>query len=99
MTIQLQAMAYQLQYQHLEHVPIMSLNTAKGSIPHFTYCNAEYDHWSSVMGPDKLPVCVAQLVGLLQFGVIPRHPQKGQAQKWGNWGYLNGVFRTTLYHQ
>ena len=102
-TIQLQALLFQLQYPNAVGVPVVCYNVAPGEAkPLLSFIPADYHAWPQVMLPGQKPVkpiCVAQLVGLLQFGVIPRHPQIGQLKKWGNWGYQAGVFRTTLYHQ
>jgi hypothetical protein len=104
-TIQLQALLFQLQYPNAVGVPVLRYNTAPGQAQSLlSFVPADYHAWPQVMlpgtGKKPTPVCVAQLVGLLQFGVIPRHPQIGQSKKWGNWGYPSaGVFATTLYHQ
>ncbi len=46
-------------------------------------------------------LCVGQLIGLLQFQIIPRHPIKGPAKglKAINWSLAQGTWQTIQYEQ
>jgi hypothetical protein len=99
-TVQFQALLFQLQYPHADGVPVVTMNLAnEESQTLWSYTPGEYTKWPHIFGIDLKPACVLQLTGLLQFECVPRHPQKGQRVKWINWGYRDGVFRTKLYHQ
>jgi len=64
----------------------------------FTYATSGSNNWAH-FDVDGDACCVLTIVGLLQFGMIPRHPQKGVKRKYANWGYdASGLFRTILYH-
>ncbi len=101
-TLQIQALEFQLQFPNLTGVPVIARNDddAGRATPLFSYNDAQYIAWPQTDYLDAMATCMAQMVGLLQFGVGPRHPQKLGGIKWANWGFpqeSEGKFATTLY--
>ena len=99
MTIQLQAFFFQVQFQHAEGVPVVTVNLPDGHTSTlFSFCRNQ--GWPELRFPEKKKeICVLQLAGLLQFKIVPRHPIIGQDRKFANWGYQAGLFFTYLCHQ
>ncbi len=98
-TMDITALAFQVQFPFEEGVPIL-YSTDAGSSMSCTQFSFSTDRWPEVkIFDDKC--CVLQLVCLLQFGYAPRNPQRGQDTKFINHGYMRytGVSRTQTYHQ
>ena len=94
------ALLFQIQNPFERDVPVLDWVTKEGSRVHLSARGASYSGWPVVrcIGGSK-QCCVNQLLGLLQFPVIPRHPQL-QKEKYINWGYnRQGLFRTLTYRQ
>lgn len=84
---------------HAEGIPVIEFNCANNRASTFSTYGSVHAIWPRVLigGPGE-DCCVAQLLGLTQFDVIPRHPQHPQShKKWINWGVIDGIFRTTVY--
>jgi hypothetical protein len=83
---------------HASGIPVIEYRCAADKAFTFSSFSSVHNIWPKVLiGTD---CCVAQLLGLTQFGVVPRHPQHPQSHtKWINWGVVNGIFRTTAHHR
>ena len=94
------ALMFQTQFSDQQHVPILDMVTEDGSCAHFSSTGSSYSRWPSMSNiGGKKRACTNQLIGLLQFPIIPRHPQL-QSVKYCNWGYdRGGISRTRTYHQ
>ena len=100
-TIQFQALLFQLQCPNAEGVPIATVKLPNGeTMTLLSFCGKS--GWPQLRVPEKKgfkDICVLQLAGLLQFATAPRHPMKGQGTKFAAWGYQAGFFHTYLHHQ
>lgn len=69
---------------------------------------APYDFWPLIPSVPSFEdhnevckdLCVPQLIGFLQFSIIPRHPMKGAGSdgKSVNWALSSGTWTTTQYN-
>ena len=102
-TLHLNLLLLQLQFPNLRGLPLLDITTIVAdrskSDAQLTYNKSGWSSWPFVKVEGK-SCCVLQLVGLVQFKVIKRHPnEKGKKTKYISWGYgYNGVFTTYLYH-
>jgi hypothetical protein len=94
------ALMFQTQCPEQQHVPILDEVTEDGSRAHLSSTGSSSSRWPSISNfGGKKRACTNQLIGLLQFSVIPRHPQL-QSLKYCNWGYdRRGISRTLTYRQ
>jgi hypothetical protein len=83
--LHLDMLLFCIQFPHVRRLPLLDLMTGGGSHAIFTTTGAGYHIWPTVwVGGDDC--CVLQLLGLLQFAIIPRHPTL-VLWKCANWGY------------
>ncbi len=112
--VDLKMLLLSLEFPELDGVPVLQevekVDVANDSISSsclMTTAKAQYTYWPvipNVQSFDKhTPVtkdlCVGQLIGLLQFQIIPRHPVKGVASghKALNWALTQGTWKTAQY--
>ncbi len=99
-TLHLNLLLLQIQYPNLRGLPLLDITTVDStgsqSIAQRTYTSSGGHNWPLV-NVESTSCCVLQLMGLVQFKVIKRHPQE-KGTKYVNWGYQRGVFITYLYH-
>ena len=98
-TLHLDMWALSMTLTHAAGIPVVEFHSNNRANTFSTF-SSPYHNWPSVLiGGCRDDCCVAQLLGLTQFDVIPRHPQHPQShKKWTNWGFIDGIFRTTLHH-
>lgn len=99
-TLHFDVLLFCLQFPHVRRMPLLDYTTRGGGVagsePVYTTTGAGYHMWPSVQ-VDGEECCVPQLLGLLQFQVIPRHPQH-VVPKCVSWGYDDlGRMRTTVW--
>ena len=96
-TLHLDMWALSMELSHATGIPVLEFNVGNSASTFATY-STPYNPWPKVLIGGK-DCCVAQLLGLTQFDVIPRHPQHPQSHiKYINWGFPDGIFCTTVYH-
>ena len=98
--LHLDVLLFCLQFPHVRRVPLLDRRTriagVEQSFAVFTTTDSGYSIWPCVKVNDE-DCCVLELLGLLQFAVIPRNPQHVKP-KCVNWGYdLLGRVRTDLH--
>ena len=98
--LHLDVLLFCLQFPHVRGMPLLDRRTriagVEESFAVFTTTNAGYSIWPSV-NVDGEYCCVLELLGLLQFPVIPRNPQHVNP-KCVNRGYDRlGRVRTDLH--
>jgi hypothetical protein len=107
--VDLEVTMFSLQLSELDGVPVahhVSVVTSPRmtSAPLLT-CGVEYSAWpflsnvpSFLAGrPTFKNLCVGQIIGLLQFPQVPRHPRKICPERAVAWGIRKGKWRTTLH--
>jgi hypothetical protein len=100
---------FSLSFPQLDGVPVVSevqtfTSTSFKTIDYRSSGKHEGDCWPVISSfpthvEDKAVnkmLCVPQLIGLLQFSKIPRHPIKRCRIKAVKWGIHKGKWRTTL---
>ncbi len=102
-TLHLNLLLLQIRFPNLRGLPLLDFTTvgadgSSESVAQLTYTKSGGNNWPQVKVEGK-SCCALQLMGLVQFKVIKRHPQE-KGKKYINWGYRNnGVFKTYLYHE
>ena len=97
LVLHLDMWALSMTLPHAEGIPVVELVGGHNKAKTFATHSSVHHMWPCVKIGGK-DCCVAQLLGLTQFAVVPRHPQHPQShQKWINWGVIDGIFRTSVY--
>jgi hypothetical protein len=94
-TLHLNLLLLQLQFPNLHGLPLLDITTVgadgRESSAQRAYKKSGGNNWPHVKVEGK-SCCALQLMGLVQFKVIKRHPQE-KGKKYINWGYERGVTR------
>jgi hypothetical protein len=110
MCVDLDCLMLSLQFPQLDDVPVIRHITkvtrnSISAVEYFSCGTAEYNVWPVVASFPSYDgtgtavnknLCVAQLIGLLQFPKVPRHPIKLCHLHAVKWGISKGKWRTTL---
>ena len=93
--------------QEVERVDVVSDIISSSCL--LTTGNGKYTYWSVIPNVPSFKnhmrvtkdLCVGQLIGLLQFKIIHRHPVKGPAKglKAITWSLAQGTWQTIQHHQ
>jgi hypothetical protein len=94
----LDAFMLQCQILHARGVPLLEYTDGQKIRTQCSSTSACHSAWP-IATVESECVCILQLLGLIQFEMIPRNPQTGQTCKFANWGEFMGCIWTYLYGQ
>jgi hypothetical protein len=111
--VDLEMLLLSLLFPELDGIPVLQqvtelLDAGTMHVSLLLTCGSGYNYWPLIplvpsfndhKAEDK-DLCVGQLIGLMQFSSIPRHPVKGAGSdgRFVNWSLSSGKWTTTLHN-
>ena len=111
--LDLEMLLLSLEFPELDGLPVVhqvkSMHTKLSVVSLLTKGKNNITYWPVLPNiptfnkgvPGIKDMCVGQLLGLLQFRIVPRHPVKGCLEKFANWGFPEVsdelTWKTTLH--